>query len=169
MATTKSKANVKIALLEAQKKSPLLGRAGFLIRRLHQLHCSLFLEETRDFGVTPVQYSLMTALAERGELDQNSLALEIGMERTSVAEVVPRLQDRGLLARRQSPLDGRVKLVKLTRKGKALLDKMAIPVQRAHDRTIDQLSESERDLFLLYLVKLVEANNDVGTVPLRLL
>jgi DNA-binding MarR family transcriptional regulator len=160
--------NVRAELLAAQRKSPLLGRPGFLIRRLHQLHCALFLEETRDFGITPVQYSLMTTLAERGEMDQHSLALEIGLERTSVAEVIPRLQDRGLLVRRRSAADARVKLVKLTRPGQTLLRKMAPAVQRAHDRTVEHLGPGERSVFMLQLIKLVEANNDVAAVPFRL-
>jgi MarR family transcriptional regulator, lower aerobic nicotinate degradation pathway regulator len=162
------KPGVRARLRAARRRSPLLARPGFLIRRLHQLHCSLFLEETRGFDITPVQYSLMTTLAARGELEQNSLALEIGLERTSVAEVVPRLQGRGLLQRRRSADDGRVKLVRLTRKGNALLRKMALPVKRAHDRTIDQLGKSERDVFLLQLIELVEANNEIGSVPFRL-
>jgi DNA-binding MarR family transcriptional regulator len=160
--------SVQEQLLTAQQRSPLLARPGFLIRRLHQLHCALFTEETRDFGITPVQYSLMTALDERGELDQNSLALEIGLERTTVADVVLRLHDRGVLERRQSAMDGRVRLVKLTRKGKTLLRKMAPAVQRAHDRTVAHLSPAERDVFLLQMVKLVELNNDISNVPLRL-
>jgi DNA-binding MarR family transcriptional regulator len=160
--------NIKSRLRAAKRKSPLLGRPGFLIRRLHQLHCALFLEETRDFGITPVQYSLMTTLAERGEMDQNSLALEIGLERTSVAEVIPRLQDRGLLIRRRGVDDGRFKLVKLTRKGMALLRTMAPAVQRAHDRTVEHLGPAERDAFLLQLIRLVECNNHVAAVPLRL-
>jgi MarR family transcriptional regulator, lower aerobic nicotinate degradation pathway regulator len=164
----KREASIRSRLLAARQRSPLLGRPGFLIRRLHQLHCSLFLEETRDFGITPVQYSLMTTLAARGELDQNSLALEIGLERTSVAEVVPRLQRRGLLERRRSGEDRRVRLVRLTRKGGALLHKMAAAVQRAHDRTLDRLAGSKRDLFLLQLIELVEANNEIGSVPFRL-
>nr|WP_314625838.1 MarR family transcriptional regulator [uncultured Noviherbaspirillum sp.] len=159
---------VQQQLLTAQQRSPLLARPGFLIRRLHQLHCALFTEETRDFGITPVQYSLMTALDERGELDQNSLALEIGLERTTVADVVLRLHDRGVLERRQSAMDGRVRLVRLTRKGKTLLKKMAPAVQRAHDRTVEYLSPAERDVFLLQMVKLVELNNDISNVPLRL-
>lgn len=160
--------SVQEQLITAQRRSPLLARPGFLIRRLHQLHCALFTEETRDFGITPVQYSLMTALEERGELDQNSLALEIGLERTTVADVVLRLHDRGVLERRQSAMDGRVRLVKLTRKGKTLLRKMALAVQRAHDRTVEHLPPEERDLFLLQMVKLVELNNDISNVPLRL-
>jgi DNA-binding MarR family transcriptional regulator len=166
MPTSRSRIRAELAL--ARQKSPLLGRPGFLIRRLHQLHGSLFLEETRAFGITPVQYSLMTALLERGELDQNGLALEIGLERTSVAEVVPRLQARGLVQRLKDPRDARVRLVRLTPKGRTLLKKIAPAAQRAHDRTIDKLAKSERDLFLLQLIRLVEANNQVGAVPLRL-
>ena len=128
-----SRARVRAEMRAARLKSPLLARPGFLLRRLHQLHCALFLEETRAFGITPVQYSLMTALRESGELDQNSLALQIGLERTSVAEVVPRLQDRGLVRRLKDSRDGRVKLVRLTAKGRMLIKKIAPAAQRAHD------------------------------------
>ena len=162
-----SKRSIRTRLLAAQRKSPLLSRPGFLIRRLHQLHCALFAEETRGFCITPVQFSLLTALAARGELEQNGLALEIGLERSSVAEVLPRLQGRGLLQRRRSAQDGRVKLIRLTRKGAALLGEMAPAVRRAHSRTIDKLDSSGQERFLLALVELVEANSEVGNVPFR--
>jgi MarR family transcriptional regulator, lower aerobic nicotinate degradation pathway regulator len=164
----KSKRSVRARLLAARRRSPLLVRPGFLIRRLHQLHSSLFLEETREFGITPVQYSLMTTLAARGELDQNSLALEIGLERTSVGEVVPRLQARGLLVRRKGMIDGRVKMVRLTREGRILLRKMEKPVQRAHDRTVERLTKPQQSALILQLIELVEANNDIASVPFRL-
>jgi DNA-binding MarR family transcriptional regulator len=163
-----NKNTVKTRLAAARKKSALWNRPGFLIRRLHQVHSSLFLEETRGFGVTPVQYSLMTALAEHGELDQITLALEIGLERTSVAEVIPRLEKLGLLERKQMRGDRRVKLVKLTRKGRGLVKRMAPAVQRAHERTLEYLPPAQRDRFLLQLVKLVEECNAHGKVPLRL-
>jgi len=164
----KAQRDVRARLRAARDRSPLLGRPGFLIRRLHQLHCSLFLEETRAFDITPVQYSLMTALEMRGELEQNSLALEIGLERTSVAEVIPRLEARGLVEWRRSAKDARVKLTRLTRKGRTLVRKMAPAVERAHDRTIDRLEASDRDWLLLQLITLVEANNEVASVPLHL-
>jgi DNA-binding MarR family transcriptional regulator len=162
-----SKRSIRTRLRAARRKSPLLSRPGFLIRRLHQLHCALFLEETRSFCITPVQYSLLTALAARGELEQNGLALEIGLERTSVAEVLPRLEGRGLLQRRRSARDGRVKLIRLTRQGAALLRRMAPGVRRAHNRTIDTLDKSAQEQFLLALIQLVEANSEVGNVPFR--
>lgn len=160
--------DVQAELDAAISRSALLGRPGFLIRRLHQIHCGLFLDETRDHTITPVQYSLMTALGTHGEMDQNTLAQEIGLERTSVAEVIPRLEARELLVRRQSTRDRRVKLVKLSRKGLNLLKKMDASVQRAHDRTLEGIPEDQRQQFLLQLIKLVEANNDQGSAPFRL-
>jgi DNA-binding MarR family transcriptional regulator len=155
-------------LAAARERSPLLGRPGFLIRRLHQIHCSLFLEETATFNITPVQFSLMTALDRRGESDQISIAREVGLERTTVAEVLTRLEARGLITRRVSPEDGRVRLVKLARKGKLLVTRMAPAVQRAHDRTLEALAPDGRDALMLQLIRLVEANNDAGAVPFRL-
>lgn len=148
-----------------QARSLLLTRPGFLIRRLHQNHSALFMEETLAYNITPVQYSLLTALEEYGELDQNSLAHHIGLERTSVAEVLPRLEQRELIARRQSEQDKRVKYVKLSRKGRALVKKMRPAVQKAHDRTIENLSPEERKLFILLMVRLVDSET-TDRVPL---
>lgn len=146
----------------------LYARPGFLIRRLHQIHLHLFNEETREYNISPVQYSLLTVLDEHGEVDQNTLALKLGLERTSVAEVIPRLVARGLLSRRQNETDKRFKLVKLTEQGKSLLDEMRDAVERAHDRTINPVSPEQQQLLMEIMTKLVEANNDRISVPMKL-
>lgn len=150
------------------QRSALFARPGFLIRRLHQIHTWLFAEETQQYNVTPVQYSLLTVLAEHGEMDQNTLAYELGLERTSVAEVLPRLEARGLVERRQSESDRRVKLVRIARKGRALAKRMDAAAQRAHERTIAYLPEGEREHFMLQLIRLVESHNDTSVVPWKL-
>ena len=52
----------------------LAARPGFLIRRLHQIHLSLFADECGAFKVTPVQYSILTAVAAQPGLEQAALA-----------------------------------------------------------------------------------------------
>lgn len=160
--------SIRVELHALQERSPLFSRPGFLIRRMHQIHGFLFAEETGDFDITPVQYSLLTTLDALGELDQNTLAIQVGLERSSVAEVIPRMHARGLVDRTQASHDKRLRLVKLTLKGKRLVAKMAPAVQRAHDRTIDHLSPEERDFFMLMMIRLVEANNAESLVPLKL-
>lgn len=146
----------------------LASRPGFLIRRLHQIHTALFMEECAAFNVTPVQYSMMTAIAEQPGLEQARLAQEVGVDRATLANVVARLESRGLLRRTTTNADRRLKRIMLTAKGKRLLDQMTEAAQRAHARTVEILSTSEREDFLHVLARLVDAGNDFGRAPLRL-
>ena len=151
-----------------QSAFDLASRPGFLIRRLHQIHAALFMEECAAFNVTPVQYSLMTAIAEQPGLEQARLAHEIGVDRTTLANVVARLETRGLLRRTTTKTDRRLKRVNLTANGKRLLEQMREPARRAHARTIEALPPVERTAFLHALAHLVDAGNEFGRAPLRL-
>lgn len=146
---------------------PLWTRPGFLIRRLHQIHGALFAEECKRFNITPVQYGLLTALAVRGTLDQVSLAEELGIDRTNVAEVLTRLEKRGLVKRESNPADRRAKLATLTHQGSALTQKMFDSMQRAQERFLAPLGAKERDAFMTTLVRLIEANNEYGRAILK--
>ena len=80
---------------------PLWARPGYLLRRLHQIHYALFFEECARFDITPVQYGLLTTLSLNPDLDQNSLARELGIDRTNVADVLNRCP-AGAAERRRS-------------------------------------------------------------------
>jgi DNA-binding MarR family transcriptional regulator len=146
----------------------LRRRPGFLIRRLHQIHLALFAEECGAFGVTPVQYSIMTVIAGRPALDQARLAEEVGVDRATMADVLTRLESRGLVSRRRPGADRRVKLVSLTAAGRQLLSRMDPHAWRAHERTVAALAPDARAVFLKSLINLVEANNALGRAPMRL-
>jgi DNA-binding MarR family transcriptional regulator len=147
---------------------PLWSRPGYLIRRLHQIHCALFLEELKSSGLTPVQYGLLTALSIRGELDQVSLAEEIGLDRTTTAEVLSRLERRKLVTRKANPRDRRAKLARITPRGRTVTAKMFSSMQRAQDRLCAPLTQKERDVFMATLVRLIEVNNEYGRGALRM-
>ncbi len=146
----------------------LARRPGFLIRRLHQIHLALFAEACGAFGVTPVQYSILTIASAQPGLDQAALASAVGIDRTTVADVLARLERRGLVRRSRAARDARLKLVHATIGGRRLLSRMDRHAQRAHERTIAPLPPDERAAFIDALVKLVEAGNGLGRAPLRL-
>ena len=146
----------------------LSRRPGFLVRRLHQIHVALFIEECTGLDITPVQYSVMTVLAAQPELEQGRVGQEVGVDRATLANVVSRLDARGLVRRTQSRTDRRLKLVALTAKGKALLRQVDAPALRAHARTLKPLPPRRRAQFLAELRRLVEAGNEYGRAPLRL-
>jgi DNA-binding MarR family transcriptional regulator len=145
----------------------LSARPGFLIRRLHQIHVALFIEECSAENVTPVQYSVLSELQQHDGSDQTALGHAVALDRANVADVLDRLEKRGLLCRRVSPLDKRMRLVTLTPAGRALLTRLEAKAIRAHERTVEALPPAERQRFIRNMLRLVTAKNDVGRATLR--
>ena len=103
---------------------PLWARPGYLIRRLHQIQYALFLEECAGYDITPVQYGLLTALSGSPDVDQNTLGRELGIDRTNVADVLKRLERRGLVTRVRGVEDRRTMLARLTAAGETMVRDM---------------------------------------------
>lgn len=146
----------------------LADRPGFLIRRLHQIHVALFMAECGAFEVTPVQYSILTAVKANPGLDQVRLGETAGVDRATLAAVLARLEGRGLVRRKASRTDKRLRLVMPTAKATKLLGAMEEPARRAHERTVEALSPKGRAAFTAALHALVEAGNGHGRAALRL-
>jgi DNA-binding MarR family transcriptional regulator len=148
--------------------SPLLPETlpGPYIRRLQQIAVALFLQETDGFGITAVQYGALLTVSRQPGLDQRTLAGLMGLDTSTTAGVVDRLDSRGLLRRSASPTDKRVKLLSATPEGQVLLADIEPHVLAAQDRIIlAPLSEADRPEFMRMLCTLVNANNDVSRAP----
>jgi DNA-binding MarR family transcriptional regulator len=146
---------------------PLWRRPGYLIRRLHQIHYALFFEECAAFGITPVQYGLLTILSTSPGSDQVTLANALGIDRTNVADVLRRLEQGGLITRRRSAEDRRMVLARLTTAGEELVERMHPFMAKAQERLLSVLSREEREAFLATLMRLLDANNRYGRAPLK--
>lgn len=147
---------------------PLQERPGFLIRRLHQIHVALFMEECTAESITPVQYSILTALDHMGTAEQIVLSSAVGLDTTNVADVLARLERQKMVKRRTSPRDKRMKVVTLTETGRALLLRIDAGAARAHERTLAALSPTARARFMRDLAHLVEFNNGLSRTPVGL-
>jgi DNA-binding MarR family transcriptional regulator len=148
-------------------KELLFARPGFLVRRLHQIHVAMFLEELKSDNITPVQYGLMTALSVLPGLDQTALGQEVGLDRTTTADVVKRLEERGLVERRTNPSDRRTRHVHLTAAGERLVAALHTDMTRAQQRLLEPLREAEKTMLMDLLRRLVEANNQYSRTILR--
>ncbi|MFT9440819.1 MAG: MarR family transcriptional regulator [Acetobacter papayae] len=145
----------------------ILERPGFLIRRLHQIHVSLFMEECSGFDITPVQYSIMSMVSLYPGKDQHELGQAIGVDRATLANVVARLEKRDVLRRENAQHDRRVKQVFLTQAGQDILDQMSEPARRAHARTIEALPVKGRAQFMSAMKTLTEAGNIHSRAPVK--
>ena len=138
---------------------------GHHIRRLHQIAVAIFLQETEVHGLTPVQYAAMQAVANTPGFDQRTLAGTVGFDTSTIGGVVDRLEARGLMVRRASPNDRRVRLLTLTDAGRALLEAIVPSMLQAQERMLAPLAKKERPEFMRMLRVLVAANNELSRAP----
>ncbi len=138
---------------------------GHYIRRLQQIAVAIFLHETEAHGITPVQYGALQTVCNTPGIDQRTLARSIGLDTSTIAGVVDRLESRGLLVRNTTPEDRRVRLLSLTDEGHALLKALAPAMHRAQARMLEPLPPRERDQFMRMLRQLVTANNAESRAP----
>jgi DNA-binding MarR family transcriptional regulator len=134
---------------------PLEGRPGYLIRRLHQIHVALFQKKCAAFDITPLQYSLLTALAKRGTADQTTLAADIALDRTTTTGALKRLQSRRFVDRTIERHDRRSQTCRLTRTGAALLRKMEKSARAAHLETLAGLGRADQKRFIAMMQTIV--------------
>ena len=137
---------------------PLPERPGFLMRRLHQIHVSLFSELCGAFRVTPLQYSLLSLLRACDGADQTTLASTVALDRTTTTGALKRLQARGLVERSPSPADRRSQHCSLTPEGRALLLRMEGAARQAHNVTMAPLSPAEQATLIQLMKKITAAH-----------
>jgi DNA-binding MarR family transcriptional regulator len=147
------------------KPWPLAQRPGFLIRRLHQIHVALFQDACGAFDVTPLQYSLLSALAGRDGVDQTTLAADIALDRTTTTGALKRLETRKLVERSVSGDDRRARACRLTPSGAALLGSIEHAAREAHRATIRSLSKTEQAAFIDMMQRIVADNADSNAAP----
>ena len=145
----------------------LWDRPGFLIRRLHQIHVALFLEECSEFNITPLQFAVLTVLYDRETLDQVTIANQIGADRNTVADVIRRLERRGLLERPVSVADKRAKLARITDEGHLFVEAVQPRMIAAQRRLTKPLEREEYDVLMKLMRNLMQENNEASRAPMR--
>lgn len=152
---------------QAQAFNPLRqvmwARPGFLVRRLHQIGDALFFEECQTKNITPVQFGVLTALSMNPWLDQKAIGHELALDRTTTAEVLKRLEEKGLIERRVNPDDRRSRLSVITKQGLKVMRALQESMQRAQDRLIEPLSQAERESFMKLVTQIVQTHEDMDS------
>jgi len=138
---------------------------GHLIRRAHQISVSIFSEECKPHGITPIQFGILYAVRESPGIDQITLARIVALDRSNTGDVVSRLEGRGLISRTPGAKDRRTKLLAITAEGEAMVAAMTPNVRAAQSRLLEPLDPQQRDQFMALLGKLVDINNPLSRAP----
>jgi DNA-binding MarR family transcriptional regulator len=156
----------------ASKAAPITMDAvytapGYLFRRMQQIAVAIFVEECRAYDLTPVQYAALIAIHTHPGIDATRLSAVIAFDRSTLGNVIERLETKSLIERKPAREDKRVKLLYLTRAGSALLREIMAAVERAQARMLQPLKPADRKTLLALLTQLVDLNNESSRVPLR--
>lgn len=137
------------------KIKDIYSQPGHLIRRAHQIATAIFAEETRDFDLTAVQFAALLAVRDYPGIDATRLSELIYFDRSTIGNVLGRLEKRGFLTRKNSIQDRRAKHVYLTSKGRSVTRKVSTTAPRISSRIFEPLSPGERMQFMKLIAKLV--------------
>jgi MarR family transcriptional regulator, lower aerobic nicotinate degradation pathway regulator len=140
---------------------------GHLIRRMQQIAVALFVAECELLDLTPVQYASLAAIRDVPDLDVTRLSSLVALDRATLAKVIERLEAKGWILRAGSELDKRVKLLRITPKGRKVLTAAEPRVRRCQGRILAPLAEADRENFMRMLEQMVELNNDCSRAPMR--
>ena len=146
-------------------KSEFRIMPGHLIRRAHQIAVAIFIEECAEHHLTPVQFACLAEIARCPGVDATRLASTVAVDRSTLGNVLERIEGRGWVERLPSPGDRRVKLLHITPAGRSLLEKVEASVEAAQRRMLDPLSPEDRSLFLRLLEQMVDGNNEASRAP----
>jgi DNA-binding MarR family transcriptional regulator len=146
----------------------LYSKPGHLIRRSQQIAVAIFMEETAEFDLTPVQYAALVAVREAPDIDVAHLSSVIALDRSTLGNVVARLERKGWLERRSGRVDKRTKRLRITAAGRKLLKAVEPAVVRAQSRILAPIRPPERRRFVEHLKTLVDINNSHSRAPLRI-
>ena len=144
----------------------LYSRPGFMLRRAHQISVAVFLEEARALGVTTSQYGALFVLDRVEGLDIVGLGRRLGMDRSTSALVVSKLQTAGWVVMDTNADDRRRKVIRLTPAGRETLNALSEPAVAARKRLLSAFTPQEAQDFLRLLDKFVATFNGVIRTPI---
>ena len=152
------------------KDRPALSRSVLhLLHRAGQSADDLFARELPESDLTPRQFAVLVALAGQDTASQTEIVAATGIDRSTLADIVKRLLQRGLLARRRSKSDARAYAVRLTPAGEHVLQTALPAADRVSERMLKLLPAARRTEFLDALSEIVrQLGTGVGTAALSI-
>lgn len=132
--------------------------AGFLPYLLNRAGVKIGLSFSRDIealDVTLPMWRVMAALWENGDQRLGELAERTSIDLSTLSRLLVGLQRRRYIARRRSDLDGRALSVSLTRRGRAMTEKI-IPIAKHYEEVAtrgldgDEIRRVKETLIRLY-------------------
>jgi DNA-binding MarR family transcriptional regulator len=137
---------------------PIKRIATPLARRFAQICTAALADMTGEADLTPLQYAALSYLFDEPDIDQRALALRLGIDRTSVGQLIDQMESKGLVARRVNGVDRRSLMLRLSARGTKLRERLRPKAHLVQARLLSTLTPTEREILLELLVRVIQAN-----------
>lgn len=117
----------------------LLRDAYFALRRCSNSHCA-------TFDCNGDQFVLLKLLADEDGVTQQDLVQRAGYDASTTANMLKRLESKGLVVRHEHPGDARAKMICLTKDGRRLQRKLWRESEELRRRLWECLSPEHRPI-----------------------
>lgn len=136
---------------QANGSFELAEAPSYLMRRCEQLYADLYAREAANCDLTRSQLTVLAALEPNEGASQTALVEMTGIDRSTLAEMVRRMLERGLLTRERTENDQRANAVAITPSGRRVLRTARAAAHRAEEALLEALPATDRPRFLKYL------------------
>jgi DNA-binding MarR family transcriptional regulator len=141
----------------------LADRAGALLVIAARTGQELASRRLAPMGLSVKLCGVLNLLAQ-GPISQQALGEQLGIDRTTIVELIDQLEEQGVVIRRRNPSDRRSYALSLTAKGRAVQKRAARVFDGAADEFFDALKPAERPVFVGMLRRLISsADERMGT------
>lgn len=127
---------------------------GFLLRRAHQRHASIFNDLAGATELTPTQFAALIKTVQLGRVTQNHLGRLTAMDPATIQGVVRRLTERGYIVRAIDPMDRRSAVLAPTGAAIAAAAEALPAVRAVAERMLEPLDAKERAQLAALLARL---------------
>lgn len=114
---------------------------GHLIRRAEQQHVAAW--QARSPGATNVQFAALVVIARRPGSSQRELGDELDLDRSTIADLVRRLEGNGLITRTASTVDRRRFELDLTPAGVQEIERLRPIARQIEDELFGRMSPED--------------------------
>ena len=122
-----------------------------LLHRAQQAAVNESVNGLAEKGLTIRQFAVLAALNGEDGQSQSGLVDVTGIDRSTLADMVSRMEKTGLVQRVKSAEDARAKAVSLTDAGRKAFEEAAPEVMAADEILTEELRKSRRESLLLSL------------------
>lgn len=126
-----------------------------LLHRAQQIASNHSAVALKNAGLTLRQFSVLAALSGNEGVSQSDLVSATGIDRSTLADMVARMERAGLIKRTASKTDARAKSVSLMAKGRKALEKAQPAVAAADAALFEALPKTKQDALVTGLVQMV--------------